>query len=55
MKGRRAYKVDGKALHLRNTLRLEEPRGQEVYQVQSKVISVKDKMAVTNPRGAKPP
>jgi uncharacterized protein YxjI len=51
MKGRRAYKVDGKALHLRNTLRLEDPRGQELYQVQSRVISVKDKMVVSNPRG----
>ena len=51
MKGRRVYKVDGKALHLRKTLRLEDGRGQEVYQVQSKVVSIKDKMAVTNPRG----
>ena len=51
MKGRRVYKVDGKALHLRKTLRLEDGRGQEVYQVQSKVVSVKDKMAVTNPHG----
>ena len=51
MKGRRVYKVDGKALHLRKTLRLEDGRGQEVYEVQSKVVSVKDKMAVTNPRG----
>lgn len=51
MKGRRAFKVDGKMLHLRNTLRLEDPRGQELYQVQSRVISVKDKMAVANPRG----
>ena len=25
MKGRRAYKVDGKALRLRNTLVLEDP------------------------------
>ncbi|MBK8049799.1 MAG: LURP-one-related family protein [Anaerolineales bacterium] len=54
-KGRRAYKVDGKALHLRNTLILEDPRGQALYEIQSKVIAVKDKMAVTNPRGATQP
>ena len=50
-KGRRAYKVDGKALHLRKTLILEEPRGQAVYEVQSNPIAIKDKMSVSKPRG----
>ena len=51
MRGRRAFKVDGKALRLRNTLILEEPRGQEVYHIQAKVLAIKDTMAVSEPRG----
>lgn len=51
MRGRRAYKVDGKAIRLRNTLLLEDPHGREVYHIQSKVIAIKDKMAVTDPHG----
>jgi uncharacterized protein YxjI len=50
-KGRRAYKVDGKALHLRNTLLLEDPHGRELYHIQSKVLAIKDTMAVSSPRG----
>ncbi len=50
-KGRRVYKVDGKALHLRKTLLLEDAHGRELYNIQSKVVSVKDKMVVASPRG----
>ena len=49
--GRRAYKVDGKALHLRKTLILEEPNGQAVYEIQANPIAIKDKMSVSKPRG----
>ena len=49
--GRRAYKVDGKALRLRKTLILEEPRGQAVYEIQYNPIAIKDKMSVSKPRG----
>ena len=49
--GRRAYKVDGKALHLRKTLILEDSRGVPQYEVQDKVISIKDAMSVSKPHG----
>ena len=49
--GRRAYKVDGKALHLRKTLILEKPGGGAVYEVQSNPIAIKDKMSVSKPHG----
>ncbi len=50
-RGRRAYKVDGKALHLRKTLILEKPGGGAVYEVQSNPIAIKDKMSVSKPHG----
>ena len=50
-RGRRAFKVDGKALRLRNTLVLEDPRGTPVYEIQSKVVAIKDTMAISKPRG----
>jgi uncharacterized protein YxjI len=50
-KGRRAYKVDGKALHLRKTLILEEPHGQAVYEIQANPLAIKDKMSVSKPHG----
>jgi uncharacterized protein YxjI len=50
-RGRRAFKVDGKALRLRKTLVLADPHGRPVYEIQARVISIKDKMVVTNPRG----
>ena len=50
-RGRRAFKVDGKALRLRNTLVLEDPRGNAVYEIQAKVLAIKDTMAVSKPHG----
>jgi uncharacterized protein YxjI len=50
-RGRRAFKVDGKALRLRNTLVLEDPRGNAVYEIQAKVMAIKDTMAVSKPHG----
>jgi len=50
-RGRRAFKVDGKALRLRNTLILEDPRGNPVYEIQAKVVAIKDTMAVSKPHG----
>jgi uncharacterized protein YxjI len=50
-RGRRAFKVDGKALRLRNTLVLEDPRGGAVYEIQAKVVAIKDTMAVSKPHG----
>src|SRR5437868_2510580 len=44
--GERAFKVDGKALRLRETLVLETPGGDEVFRIQEKKLSVRDKMAI---------
>jgi uncharacterized protein YxjI len=44
--GRRAFKVDGKAVRLRNTLDLEEPNGRVVAQIQERMLRVKDAMAI---------
>jgi uncharacterized protein YxjI len=40
------YKVDGKALRVRETFRLEDRDGHEVAKIQEKKLSVRDKMKV---------
>jgi uncharacterized protein YxjI len=37
--GQPAFKVDGKALRIRETLVLEEPNGDEVVTIQKKILS----------------
>ena len=49
--GRRAFKVDGKALRVRKTLILETPDGREVYKIQEKLLTVRDKMDIEGPSG----
>ena len=44
--GERAFKVNGKALRLRDTLVLEAPSGEELYTIQEKKLSVRDKMEI---------
>src|SRR5207247_11295804 len=44
--GEKAFKVDGKALRLRDTLVLESPSGEELLTIQEKKLSVRDKMQV---------
>ena len=44
--GERAFKVDGKALRIRDTLVLETPGGDELYRIQEKKLSVRDKMEI---------
>jgi uncharacterized protein YxjI len=44
--GRRAFKVDGKALRIRRTLVLETPEGAEVYTIQKKLLSIRDTMEI---------
>jgi len=44
--GERAFKVNGKALRLRETLLLESPGGEELYKIQEKKLSVRDKMEI---------
>jgi uncharacterized protein YxjI len=49
--GRRAYKVDGKALRVRQTLLLEDPGGRELYKIQEKMLRVRDTMDIEGPGG----
>ena len=44
--GERAFKVNGKALRVRDTLVLESPAGEELYTIQEKKLSVRDKMEI---------
>ena len=50
--GDRAFKVNGKALRLRETLVIESPSGDELLSIQEKKLSLRDKMQVE--RGGKP-
>lgn len=49
--GRRAFKVDGKALRLRKTLIIEDASGREVAKIQEKVMRVRDSMEIEGPTG----
>ena len=49
--GERAFKVNGKALRIRETLVLETPGGEELFTIQEKKLSVRDKMEIE--RGGK--
>jgi uncharacterized protein YxjI len=44
--GERVYKVDGKAVRLRQTFVLEDVSGQELAQIQERKLSIRDKIAI---------
>jgi uncharacterized protein YxjI len=44
--GERAFKVDGKAVRLRDTLIVEGPGGEELFKIQEKKLSIRDKMEI---------
>jgi uncharacterized protein YxjI len=44
--GDRAFKVDGKALRVRDTLILQDPSGGELFKVQKKALHVRDTMKI---------
>ena len=44
--GRRAFRVDGKALRIRKTFVLEDAGGNEVAKLQERKLSVRDKMEI---------
>lgn len=44
--GQRAFRVDGKALRLRQTFVLEDAEGNEVAKIQERKLSLRDKMAI---------
>jgi uncharacterized protein YxjI len=51
--GQKAFKVDGKALRVRKTLKFENPQGQTLCQIQERMMRVKDSMEVEDPNGHK--
>ena len=44
--GERVFKVDGKALRVRQTFVLESPSGEELYKIQEKKLHIRDTMQV---------
>ena len=44
--GERVFKVDGKALRIRDTLILETPAGEELFSIQERKLRVRDTMAI---------
>jgi uncharacterized protein YxjI len=44
--GERAFKVDGKALRIRETLVLQDPSGEEVAKIQERKLTVRDTMKI---------
>ena len=44
--GERAFRVNGKAMRVRDTLVLENPSGAELYSIQEKKLSVRDRMEI---------
>ncbi len=50
--GQKIFKVDGKALRVRQTLILEDAQGKALYQIQERMLRVKDSMEVEDARGA---
>jgi uncharacterized protein YxjI len=49
--GQKVFKVDGKALRVRQTLVLEDARGAELYKIQERMLRVKDSMEVEDAHG----
>jgi len=50
-RGEKVYKVDGKALRVRQTLLFEDRSGQEMCKIQERVLTVKDSMEIEGPHG----
>src|SRR4051812_49688899 len=49
--GQRAFKVDGKALRVRKTLKFEDPYGHELAKIQEKMLHIKDTMEIEDAAG----
>jgi uncharacterized protein YxjI len=49
--GRRAFKVDGKALRIRQTLNFEDTQGRMLCRIQERMLRVKDTMEIEGPNG----
>lgn len=49
--GERAFRVDGKAMRLRDTLDLEDTRGTKICRIQTRVLHIRDSMAIEDTAG----
>jgi len=49
--GQKVYRVNGKALRVRQTLNFEDAHGNVLCQVQERMLRVKDTMNIEGPRG----
>jgi len=49
--GQKAFKVDGKALRVRQTLKFEDAHGNELCKIQERKVRVKDSMEVEDAHG----
>ncbi|OQY95344.1 MAG: hypothetical protein B6D39_00160 [Anaerolineae bacterium UTCFX2] len=50
-KGRRAFKIDGKMLRVRDTLFFEDVNGNELCKIQQRLVSIRDTMTIEGPKG----
>lgn len=50
-KGRKVFKVDGKALRLRKTLVFEDMEGNMLCKIQERLLTIRDTMVIEGPEG----
>jgi uncharacterized protein YxjI len=50
-RGEKVYKVDGKALRVRQTMIFEDRSGRELAKIQERMLHIKDSMEVEDPSG----
>jgi uncharacterized protein YxjI len=50
-RGEKVFKVDGKALRVRQTLVFEDPTGRELCKIQERMLRVKDSMEIEDAAG----
>ena len=50
-RGERVFKLDGKALRIRKTIRFEDMDGHELCKIQERMLRVKDSMEIEDPGG----
>ena len=50
-RGEKVFKVDGKALRVRQTLIIEDAHGNELYKIQERMLRIKDSMEVEDASG----
>jgi uncharacterized protein YxjI len=49
--GDRVFRVDGKAMRLRNTLDLEDAQGTQICRIQTRVLQIRDSMTIEDADG----